>query len=200
MASITRQEQKVTTRRAILQVAAEEFDARGYVGTAISDIAKRLDLTKGSVYFHFPSKAQLAGEIVQGYFRMWKPIIDGIDQRNLRGFAALKWASREVAVAYRDEVSIRAAVRLMRETDLIDTDLPAPFVAWISMVTTYLEQARGAGELRGGLNTDDVAWHIVATFFGIQEVSHQLSDRVDIEKRIDTLWNLILPGIAAHDE
>lgn len=70
MASMSRRDQKVATRSAILYVAADEFDAKGYVGTAISDIAKRLDLTKGSVYFHFPSKAELATEIVNGYGRI----------------------------------------------------------------------------------------------------------------------------------
>lgn len=197
LAAITRQEQKVTTRRAILQVAAEEFDAKGYVATAISDIAKRLDLTKGSVYFHFPSKAELASEVIQNYFHMWAPVLKGIEAQELRGFTALKWASQQVAVAYRDDVGVRASVRLMRESALIDVELPTPFVGWISMVETHLEQARGAGELRDGLKVEDVAWHIVATFFGIQEVSHQLSNRADLEDRVEALWELLLPGITS---
>lgn len=195
LAAITRQEQKITTRRAILQVAAEEFDAKGYVATAISDIAKRLDLTKGSVYFHFPSKAELASEVIQSYFHMWTPVLKGIEAQELHGFTALKWASRQVAVAYRDDVAVRASVRLMRESALIDSELPTPFVDWINMVTKHLQQAQEAGEMRNDLNIDEVAWHIVATFFGIQEVSQQLSNRADIERRIDTLWNFLLPGI-----
>lgn len=196
---MSRRDQKVATRSAILYVAADEFDAKGYVGTAISDIAKRLDLTKGSVYFHFPSKAELATEIVNGYFQIQTPVLDGVRERRLTGIRALQWASHQVAVQYRDNVYVRAAVRLMRESSLIQADLPVPFVGWMRTVKTYLDQAHGAGELRQGLDLDDVAWHIVATFFGIQEVSHQLGERRDLERRVDVLWGLLLPGIAATD-
>lgn len=196
----SRTEQKANTRAAILRVAAEEFDAKGYVAAAISDIARRLGLTKGSVYFHFPSKAELAAEIVQSYFSMWQPVLQGVEDHDLRGFDALKWASHQVAHRYRDDVAVRASVRLMRETALIDAELPTPFVDWIRVVRGYLDEARGAGQLRDGLNTDDVAWHLVATFFGIQEVSHQLSNRTDLDQRIDTWWELLLPGIAKPDK
>ena len=193
----SRQRQKLATRAAILRVAAEEFDAKGYVGTAISDIATRLELTKGSVYFHFPSKAELAAQTVDAYFRMWDPVLDEVQSRGLTGLEAMRWVSHRVAVAYRDEVAVRAAVRLMRESALIDVDLPTPFVDWMRVVRTYLDQAVGAGALRAGLDLDAVAWHVVATFFGVQEVSHRHDGRVGLERRIDTLWDLLLPGIAA---
>lgn len=197
MASTSRQEQKLATRSAVLRVAAEEFDAKGYVGTAISDIAKRLELTKGSVYFHFPSKAQLAAEVVDSYFHMWEPVLQGVQERGLTGLEAMKWASRQVAIEYRDNIPVRAAVRLMRESALIDAELPTPFIGWMQTVKTYLDQALGAGELREDLDLDRVAWHIVASFFGVQEVSHQLAERTDLDEHIDTLWDLLLPGIAA---
>ncbi|WP_198141831.1 ScbR family autoregulator-binding transcription factor [Leucobacter komagatae] len=199
MATISRQDQKKATRAAILRVAAEGFDAKGYVGSTIGDVAKALGLTKGSVYFHFPSKAQLAAEIVDSYFEMWSPVVEGVAERNLAGIAALKWASRRVARAYRDDVSVRAAVRLMRESALIETELPTPFVGWMSTVKAYLDQAYGAGELREGLDLEATAWHLVATFFGTQEVSHQLSDRTDLDARIDTIWDLLMPGILPRD-
>ncbi|MBO9556716.1 ScbR family autoregulator-binding transcription factor [Cellulomonas sp.] len=197
MPPTSRQRQKLATRAAILRVAAEEFDAKGYVGTAISDIATRLELTKGSVYFHFPSKAQLAAVTVDAYFRMWDPVLEEVQTRGLTGLEAMRQVSHRVAAVYRDDVAVRAAVRLMRESALIDADLPTPFVGWMRVVRTYLDQAVGAGTLRGGLDLDAVAWHVVATFFGVQEVSHQLDDRAGLERRIDMLWDLLLPGIAA---
>lgn len=193
-----RQRQRVQTRAAILRIAAEEFDARGYLGAAISDIAERLGQTKGSVYFHFPSKAQLAAEIVAGYFQMWEQVLQGVADQGLRGFGALRQISLQLAFRYRDDVSVRASVRLMRESDLIDAELPRPFVEWMSTVAAYLEEARDDGELREGVAIDQVAWHLVASFDGIQEVSHQLCQREDIEQRIEALWAFLLPGIAAR--
>lgn len=190
-----REQQKARTRDAILRVAAEEFDAKGYVGAALGDIAARLNLTKGSVYFHFPSKAQLAQEIVRAYFDIWDPIRTGLAERDLTGLDALEWASREVATRYRKDVAIRAAVRLMRESALIDAEFPAPFVGWMSFVEALLGEAQQMGQLRPEINIEATAWHLVATFYGTQEVSNQLTERADLLDRIDLMWAVLRPAI-----
>lgn len=46
-------------KRALLRAAADCFMARGYRATSIDDVARRLGATKGCVYHHFASKADL---------------------------------------------------------------------------------------------------------------------------------------------
>ena len=195
MALNSRQAQKAATRAAILRTAAEQFDANGYAATTVGEIADRLGMTKGSVYFHFPSKAELAAEVAGEYFHLWEPVLSRVDEQGLTGLDALIWASREVALRYRDDVTVRAAVRLMRESSIIDASMPVPFVGWIEVVRRYLEQARESGGLRPGVDIDALAWHLVAQFFGTQEVSHQLSERGDLAERIDLLWTFTLDGV-----
>ena len=55
-----RQERAEVTREAILEGAAEAFDAAGFGSTSLSDISQRAGVTKGALYFHFPSKEALA--------------------------------------------------------------------------------------------------------------------------------------------
>lgn len=198
MALNSRQAQKAATRAAIMRIAAEQFDANGYAATTVGEIADRLGMTKGSVYFHFPSKAELAAEVAGEYFHLWEPVLSKVDEQGLSGLDALVWASRQVAFRYRDDVTVRAAVRLMRESSIIDAAMPVPFVGWIEVVRHYLEQARDAGDLRPDVDVDALAWHLVALFFGTQEVSHQLAERADLAERVDLLWAFTLEGVRAE--
>ena len=46
-------------RQALLEVAVEVFNERGYDGTSMEDLAARLGITKSSIYHHVPGKAEL---------------------------------------------------------------------------------------------------------------------------------------------
>lgn len=140
-----REQQRQRTRASILRVAAEEFDERGYAAVALSEIAKRIELTKGSVYFHFNSKSDLAKAVIDTYFSAWESLVQAISDRELTGLTALRWLSAEVARRYRDDAGVRAPLRLMREANLVGIDLPTPFLAWVESVAKHLGEARHGG-------------------------------------------------------
>ncbi|QDZ03104.1 TetR/AcrR family transcriptional regulator [Nitratireductor mangrovi] len=52
-----------SSRADILRAAAKCFMERGYAGTSIDDVARSLGATKGRIYHHFPSKADLFAEV-----------------------------------------------------------------------------------------------------------------------------------------
>lgn len=43
----------------LLQTAVKVFHERGYDGTSMEDLAKRLGITKSAIYYHVPSKEEL---------------------------------------------------------------------------------------------------------------------------------------------
>jgi AcrR family transcriptional regulator len=51
------------SRADILRAAAQCFMERGYSATSIDDVARSLGATKGRIYHHFPSKADLFAEV-----------------------------------------------------------------------------------------------------------------------------------------
>jgi AcrR family transcriptional regulator len=65
---------RTDTRQQILDVAGDLFVHRGYAGTALTDIAERLHITKAALYYHFRSKAAildaLIAEPLQAYTRL----------------------------------------------------------------------------------------------------------------------------------
>lgn len=55
---------RTDTHERILEVAARLFSERGFAGTSIRDIADALGVTKAALYYHFPSKDAILGELV----------------------------------------------------------------------------------------------------------------------------------------
>lgn len=58
-------EEAEKTRRRILASALVLFSRRGYDRTTFNDIAARLKLTKGAIYWHFESKEAVLIELVR---------------------------------------------------------------------------------------------------------------------------------------
>ncbi|AVH45018.1 TetR/AcrR family transcriptional regulator [Agrobacterium tumefaciens] len=62
---LTRAEQKVQRPLQILDAAFEEFTRRGFTATRLEDIAARVGVTKGTVYFYFETKEKLFEGMVE---------------------------------------------------------------------------------------------------------------------------------------
>jgi len=56
------------TRRRILEVARGLFSERTYLGVSMSDIAGRLGITKTALYYHFASKTEIYGTVLDDVF------------------------------------------------------------------------------------------------------------------------------------
>ena len=59
-ASVTRPENR---RQALLEAAARRFLEQGYAATSMRDIAADVGMQVGSIYYHFPSKAELRSAV-----------------------------------------------------------------------------------------------------------------------------------------
>jgi AcrR family transcriptional regulator len=82
------------SRAEILEAAARSFMERGYTETSIDDVARRLGATKGRIYHHFASKADLFAAIYRAGMDMdyaaiepWRDTEAKADER-LRSMAA----------------------------------------------------------------------------------------------------------------
>lgn len=57
--------------REIVQTAAELFGERGYDAVSVDDVADRLDVTKGSLYYYFSSKDELGTAAIETLGSEW---------------------------------------------------------------------------------------------------------------------------------
>jgi len=69
---------------AILDVAEQLAQTRGYNGFSYADIAAQLGVTKASLHYHFPSKAELGRALIERYHGLFIVALDAIDRRTKR--------------------------------------------------------------------------------------------------------------------
>src|SRR6185503_12431598 len=70
--------------QAILDVAEELAQTRGYNGFSYADIAAKLGVTKASLHYHFPSKAELGRALIARYHTAFSAALEAIDQHALK--------------------------------------------------------------------------------------------------------------------
>ena len=63
----------------ILDVAERLVQTRGFNGFSYADIAEALDVTKASLHYHFPSKADLGRRLIERYEQAFLKVLKGID-------------------------------------------------------------------------------------------------------------------------
>ncbi len=59
-----RQSQKEATRQRVLEAARELFDTQGYQGATVREIARRAEVSVGSVFTTFASKGEILSEVM----------------------------------------------------------------------------------------------------------------------------------------
>jgi AcrR family transcriptional regulator len=64
------------TRERIQAVALELFAEQGYEKTSLREIAERLGVTKAALYYHFKSKEDIVGSLVEDYFGQIDALIE----------------------------------------------------------------------------------------------------------------------------
>jgi TetR/AcrR family transcriptional repressor of nem operon len=65
---------------AVLDVAERLAQTRGYNGFSYADIAAQLNVTKASLHYHFPSKAELGRALVERYRSVFAAALHAIDR------------------------------------------------------------------------------------------------------------------------
>ncbi len=68
---------------AILDVAEQLVQTRGYNGFSYADVATALCITKASIHYHFPSKADLGRALIERYRTGFTQALDSIDQTTI---------------------------------------------------------------------------------------------------------------------
>jgi len=70
MEAITKQSEDIIqdTKKSIIDVARQFFSEYSYLGVSMSDIAKKLNITKAALYYHFTGKAEIYGKVLDDVF------------------------------------------------------------------------------------------------------------------------------------
>ncbi|MFF8730142.1 ScbR family autoregulator-binding transcription factor [Streptomyces sp. NPDC015171] len=192
-----RQDRAVRTRAHILRCAAEIFAVRGYPYTSITDVAQRVGMTKGAVYFHFPNKESLAVGVVEELYSHWPRTLEEVRGKGLSPLDTVIEMFNQATDAFQNDPIMQAGTRLQNERAFIDAALPEPYVDWTKLISALLREAQAMGQLRDGVDPEQAARVAVAAFFGMQHISENLHGRADIKERWAEVRDLFFPALRA---
>jgi AcrR family transcriptional regulator len=184
------------TRESLVRAAAEVFEHFGYSTATMEQIAAQAQSTKGALYFHFVSKAALAQEVVTQQHAIWADLARSSSEWGLNGLETVERLIQEVSWSYADNPLMRAGVRLANEQVQVNAELAVPFVGWIKRLTSLLRAGQRDGSVSAEINCAAAARSIVASFYGIEEMSSRLTGREDLDRRVREWWKLLCSGLA----
>ncbi|MEV0603784.1 ScbR family autoregulator-binding transcription factor [Streptomyces sp. NPDC050315] len=176
------------TRQAVLVAAAEVIGERGYEAATIAEIIQRAKVTKGALYFHFPSKDALARAVIAEQTEMLVPPPSDSRIQDVIDF------SHQVARALREDPVLQAGTRIAVETTFSHQPM-VPYQDWIEIVTRMFTDARERGELLPAVNPAKAAEFVVSAYMGVQLFSHAAANRADLHERVTSLWRHVLPSL-----
>ncbi len=203
MARKTKEEAE-RTRTRILASALSLFARKGYEHTTFTDIAARLKLTKGAVYWHFESKEALLIALVDEMLEKFTRQIEAIMPKDELTFLAVADMMVENARLVVDDAKGRAFFMLMRtqirwgsETmkdvreNLLTNQRFGPWHAFIKAV----ENDKAAGRVRSDVDAMEVSNICVSVWDGMVQGRIDGFLRTDmcltIQHAFDAVWDRI---------
>ncbi|MFZ0665036.1 MAG: TetR/AcrR family transcriptional regulator [Acidimicrobiales bacterium] len=178
------------TATAILDIAEGLVQRRGFSGFSYADIAAELGITKASLHYHFPSKAELGESLITRYATRFAEALteiaasDGNAADKLQAYCAIY---RAVLADHR----MCLCGMLAAEYEILPDPMRHVVVgffdhnqAWLS---TLLEGGRAAGTLRFAGTGDQAARSIIATLEGAMLVSRPYANTSVLDSVADRL-------------
>lgn len=178
------------TRRRILAAAVELFCAHGIAGTSVNDVIHAGGVTKGGFYFHFPSKAELAAEVLRAIADEQREDIVaavGVHERAIDQLAAL---ARAAAGAH-PNASAAALCRLGFE--IAGTEGPPPpgaFDEWFALTADLIRRAQLEGDADPDVDPQFAGRYVVTAFVGFEHVAELLRDRISLVDDVEPFLEL----------
>jgi TetR/AcrR family transcriptional regulator, transcriptional repressor for nem operon len=162
------------TRARILDAGERLVQVRGFNGFSYADVAAELSLTKASLHYHFPSKAELGEALIARYAERFAHALSDIDANLTHAPAKLdSYASLYAEVLRQERMCLCGMLAAEYET------LPGPIrnavvaflddnEAWLALV---LERGREERSLRFTGTAADTARSIVGGLEGAMLVA-----------------------------
>lgn len=167
------------TAERILEVAERLAQSLGYNGFSYADIAAEIGITKASLHYHFPSKANLGKVLVDRYTARFVGALEGIEANADSATAALRaYAELYEAVLVRDRLCLCTmfAAEIESLAPEVQDAVRHFFDANEAWLVRVFEQGRTTGGLGFGGEPKDAARAFAGALDGAMLVARAFGD------------------------
>ncbi|WP_035770109.1 ScbR family autoregulator-binding transcription factor [Arthrobacter castelli] len=190
---MVKQQRAHLTRQMIIRGAAEIFEKYGFGTASLQDILRTCGATKGSLYFHFSSKEDLAHAVIEEQHARSFESRQEVSRSSASALETMIAMSRRFGEQLQTDPIVRAGIRLTLEASNFERPVISPYTAWMSEYEALIRVGIERGEINDSVDPQDLARFIIPAFTGVQMVSEILTGRSDVVQRIEDMWKFLLP-------
>jgi len=195
-------EEAAITREQLLSKALKIFSKKGYAATTLEDIARDAEVTRGAIYWHFGSKAELYNTLIREY--------------SIRGNAIMQQAAseggtlldilRRVFVRQLQVLEEDTALRALMELQLFKTGLVAELedvrkqqvegsVGLLEMLAGIMGQGVQAGLLRSDVDPKEMARAYLGFQNGLIHLWLTAPNQFSLKNSADSFADILIAGL-----
>lgn len=177
-----REKQAEVTREKILDAAAEEIYRVGFQAASIGEILKKLGISKGALYHHFPSKQDLGYAVLEevfcvGSLAAWDAALDHDDP--IAGLREMFLGMEDTLAGQRLQCGCPIN-NLAQEMSPVDEGFRARieriYARWHRRIRDALAGAQQRGVMRDDVDPSEVAYFIIASMQGATGLAKNAQD------------------------
>lgn len=183
------------TAQRILDIAERLMQVRGYNGFSYADIAETMRLTKASLHYHFPSKAELGRRLMERYTENFVAALGRIDDTSADAHEKLQ---RYVSIYSEVLANKRMCLcgMLAAEYATLPKSVKAEVTRFFDANETWLKAVIEDGKRNGGLKSGSPSIVTARTLVATLEGAMMLARAYDDAERFERTAHNLLADIA----
>jgi TetR/AcrR family transcriptional regulator, transcriptional repressor for nem operon len=182
------------TAERVLDIAERLMQTRGFSNFSYGDIATELGITKASLHYHYPGKAELGEALITRYAQRFNQALDDIDRDLPDARAKLEAYADLYAGVLRNERMCMCGM-LAAEYPTLPVAMQAEVIRFFDENQKWLASVVAKGKADGTLSyrgrAEDVAQGILSTLEGAMLVARPYGDLA----RFDAAAKQLLDGL-----
>jgi AcrR family transcriptional regulator len=187
-----KQDRARRTYRQLLDSAAAEFLLHGFAGTNLEAVAARSRVTKGALYGHFASKAELAKALTQRFEDTWAQLLSPSQRRDRSVVCTLRELTIGFARRMDDDPQFAAGLRLATDAARAARREPAPVGELRDVLERLIHEAQQAGQIDTGHRPEVLARLVLVLLLGAHSTRWEAGGG-GLAEQVQEIWDVVEP-------
>jgi AcrR family transcriptional regulator len=184
-----------SARGPLVRAAAQQFAHKPYSLVNLDDVVAAVEVSRGAMYFHFPSKQALACAVIEEADKRGREAAAGVLANKLSGLETLIDLSYLIAVLDIGEDWARAGLNLLGSIGRADELEARTLREVIGALAQIARRAATEGDITQERDPEDVAQLLASMYIGLRHTS-DLDKPEQFLPDLEKAWILLLPGFA----
>jgi TetR/AcrR family acrAB operon transcriptional repressor len=195
-------EEAAITRATLLKTALTVFSAKGYSAATLDDVAKAANMTRGAIYWHFKSKADLYNTLVQEVSARGAAVVQQAIAEGGSLIEILRRVFVRQCALIEEDQEARAVMELALFKTALDPELQASRKKQLEAGNTLIEgvaaamqQGSAQGLLRSDLQPIDMARAFLAFENGAIQLWLTSPKAFSLKESAESFADILMAGL-----